>query len=250
MRIGILETGKVGPELAERHGDYPAMFERRLGAVAPDLDFFTVAVVAGEMPDAPGDAEGWIVTGSRHGVYDGLPWIEPLEDFLRACLAQGVPAVGVCFGHQILARALGGQAVKSEGGWQLGVKDYEVVARPGWMAALPDRFALRAVHQDQVVALPPGATVLAAGAGCPYAALAYGDPDRPGAISVQPHPEFDADYLADLLRLRAGSVYPAEEAAAAGASLARATDDEAWARLIAGYLRHAAPVAADRGASG
>ena len=144
------------------------MFERLLGAVDPGLEFATVRVVAGEMPAAPGQADAWLVTGSRHGVYDGLPWIEPLKAFLRACVAARVPVVGICFGHQILAEALGGRAVKSDRGWGLGVQDYEVVARPGWMADLPDRFAVSALHQDQVVALPPGATVLARSAHCAY----------------------------------------------------------------------------------
>ena len=122
MKIGILETGEVNPALRERHGDYPEMFERLLGAVDSSLEFAVVRVVAGEMPAAPGQADGWIVTGSRHGVYDELPWIAPLKAFLRSCIAARVPVVGICFGHQILAEALGGRAVKSEKGWGLGVQ--------------------------------------------------------------------------------------------------------------------------------
>ena len=139
MKIGILETGEVAAELKARHGDYPAMFAALLGALDPALDFATVRVVAGEMPASPRQVDAWLVTGSRHGVYDDLPWIEPLKAFLRACLAERVPVVGVCFGHQILAEALGGRVVKSDRGWGLGVQDYELTARPKWMAALPER---------------------------------------------------------------------------------------------------------------
>lgn len=240
MKIGILETGEVAPDLAARHGDYPAMFEAMLGAVDPALEFATVRVVAGEMPAAPGQADAWLVTGSRHGVYDDLPWIAPLKDFLRACVAEGVPVVGVCFGHQILAEALGGRAEKSDRGWGLGVQDYEVTARPGWMADLPDRFSVRAWHQDQVVALPPEATVLARSGHCAYAALAYGDPERPFALSLQPHPEFGRDYLDALLALRAGTVVTHEEAAGARASLDRPVHADVWARMIVDFLRRAA----------
>jgi GMP synthase-like glutamine amidotransferase len=250
MKVGILETGEVSRELAARHGDYPAMFVRRLGAAAPGLEFAVVRVVAGEMPAAPGQADAWLITGSRHGVYDDLPWIEPLKDFVRACIAARVPVVGVCFGHQLLAEALGGRAVKSERGWVLGLQDYDVTARAGWMAELPDRFALRAVHQDQVVALPPSATVLASSPGCPYAALAYGDLESPVAISVQPHPEFDADYTADLLALRAGTVFPAGQAAEARRGVAREAEDAAWARAIAEYLRRAVPSPAAQNGTG
>ena len=188
MKIGILETGEVHPDLKARHGDYPAMFEQLLAAVDPSLEFATVRVVAGEMPAAPGQADAWLVTGSRHGVYDDLPWIAPLKAFLRDCMAARVPVVGICFGHRILAEALGGRAAKSDKGWGLGVQDYELVAHPGWMEGLPERFAVGALHQDQVVALPRGATVLARSPHCEYAALAYGDPevarrDHPAAAS-------------------------------------------------------------------
>jgi GMP synthase-like glutamine amidotransferase len=240
MRIGILETGEVADDLRASHGDYPAMFARLLHAVDPALEFATVSVVRGEMPAAPTQADGWIVTGSRHGVYDGLPWIEPLKAFLLACLDEGVPVIGVCFGHQILAEALGGRVEKSARGWGVGVHDYEVRHRPRWLADLPDRFAVRAIHQDQVIELPPEATVLAASAFCPYAALAYGDPERPRAISLQPHPEFDAAFLDELLAARAGVVVPEALAAEARASLARPVDEAAWAGLIVDYLREAA----------
>ncbi|MCB1370769.1 MAG: type 1 glutamine amidotransferase, partial [Rhodobacteraceae bacterium] len=230
MKIGILETGEVHPDLKPRHGDYPAMFEAMLRSVDPGLEFTTVRVVAGEMPAAPTQADAWIVTGSRHGVYDDLPWIAPLKDFLRDCIAARVPVVGICFGHQILAEALGGRAVKSDRGWGLGVQDYEVVARPAWMADLPDRFAVRALHQDQVVELPPGVTVLAQSSHCPYAALAYGDPEAPQALTIQPHPEYGADFMDDLIALRAGTVIPEDIAAAARVDIRRAVHNENWAR--------------------
>ena len=240
MRIGILETGEVAEDLRARHGDYPAMFRGLLSQADPTLDFLTVRVVAGEMPARPQDADGWLLTGSRHGVYDGLPWIEPLEAFLRDCVAARVPVVGICFGHQLLAEALGGRAVKSDRGWALGVQDYEIVARPSWLTHVPDRFAVRALHQDQVVALPDDATVLARSPQCAVAAVAYGDPEDPDAVSLQPHPEFGAEFMDALLALRAGTAFPTEAADAARATLARPVDSDAWARLIVDYLHRAA----------
>lgn len=240
MKIGILETGEVAAELVGRHGDYPAMFAALLGALDPSLEFATVRVVAGEMPASPDQADAWLVTGSRHGVYDDLPWIEPLKAFLRACLADRIPVVGVCFGHQILAEALGGRVVKSDRGWGLGVQDYELTDRLDWMTSVPDHFAVNALHQDQVVALPEGVTVLARSAHCEYAALAYGDPDRPGALTLQPHPEFGPEFMDELLALRAGKAFPLEAAAEARASLGREVQAEAWARMIVDFLHLAA----------
>ncbi|TPE48288.1 type 1 glutamine amidotransferase [Amaricoccus solimangrovi] len=239
MRIGILETGEVAEDLRARHGDYPAMFRELLSAVDPALEFATIRVVAGEMPAAPSQADAWIVTGSRHGVYDGLPWIEPLKAFLRDCVASRVPVVGICFGHQILAEALGGRAAKSDRGWGLGVQDYAFVARPGWMADAPAHFAMRAVHQDQVTTLPPGATLLATSPFCEYAALAYGDPEAPDAISLQPHPEFGPEFMSELLALRAGRGFPMADYEAAKPGLDRPVASADWARWIVAYLREA-----------
>ncbi|WP_111431539.1 gamma-glutamyl-gamma-aminobutyrate hydrolase family protein [Rhodobacteraceae bacterium DSL-40] len=246
MKIGILETGEVRPELQGRHGGYPAMFERLLGAVDPDLEFITVRVVAGEMPASLHDADAWLVTGSRHGVYDGLAWIEPLKAFLRAAVEARVPVVGICFGHQILAEALGGRAEKSAAGWRLGVEDYRLTARPAWLEGLPEQFAMRAVHQDQVTRLPEGAHVIAGSELCPYAVLAYGPLEAPDAITIQPHPEFDAAYLDELIALGTGAVFPAPLATSARASLSRPVSNDAWARLIVGYLREAIVARAGR----
>ena len=239
MKIGILETGEVNPDLKARHGDYPSMFEALLGAADPSLEFAVVRVVAGEMPASPQEADAWLVTGSRHGVYDGLPWIEPLKAFLRQAVAARVPVVGICFGHQILAEALGGRAVKSDKGWGLGVQDYEVTAHPAWMAGMPEHFSASALHQDQVVELPPSATVLARSSHCDYAAIAYGDPEAPDAITLQPHPEFGPAFMDELLALRAGTAFPKEEADAARASLVRPVANADWARLIVAFLREA-----------
>ena len=134
MLIGILETGRVNETLIPHYGEYVPMFEAWLRPADPGLSYRAYATEDGEIPVSPTECDAWLITGSKHGVYDDLPWIEPLKTFLRGARAAGQPIVGVCFGHQILAEALGGQAVKSEKGWGAGVHDYEVVRRPGWMA--------------------------------------------------------------------------------------------------------------------
>lgn len=148
------------------------------------------------------------MSGSKHGVYEDHEWIPPLKAFIRAAAKMKRPMVGVCFGHQIMAEALGGRAVKSEKGWGLGPHGYDVIARPSWMSTAPDRLNIAAVHQDQVTELAPDATRLATSAFCENAALAYGDPERPYAISIQPHPEFTPEFTRDLINARKGSAFP------------------------------------------
>lgn len=237
MRIGIIETGKVNEALRARHGDYPAMFQALLGRADPALSFRTFRAVDGEVPAEPKACDAWLLTGSRHGVYDGLPWIEPLKAFLRAARDAGRPIIGVCFGHQILAEALGGRAIKSEKGWGVGVHEYEIIRRPGWMAGAPRRIAMHALHQDQVVDIPKDATVLATSPFCEYAMLAYGDPEAPDAISVQPHPEFGAEFMRELVMQRMGELIPREEGEAALCTLGRPVGAEAMAGWFVEYLR-------------
>lgn len=237
MRIGIFETGKLVPEIAARHGDYTALFRALLGPHAPEAEFLTVPVVDGEMPHDVTAVDGWIITGSRHGVYDDLPWIPPFREVLRACRDRGVPMAGICFGHQIMAEALGGRAEKAAQGWGLGVDRYEVTRRPDWMDGAGDSFAGLAMHQDQVTVLPPQTTVLARSAFCPYAALAYGEPEDPWAISVQSHPEFTPPLLADLIGLRRGVAIPDPVAEQALRSLSRPVGGADWARWIVRLFR-------------
>ena len=237
MLIGILETGKVNEALIPRHGEYPPMFAALLSPEGPELTFRSYATEDGELPESPAECDAWLITGSRHGVYDDLPWIEPLKAFLRAARVAKRPMVGICFGHQILAEALGGKAVKSDKGWGVGVHDYSVTCRPGWMEGAPNSISVHAFHQDQVVEVPEDATVLASSPFCEFAMLAYGDPEAPDAISIQPHPEFGTDYTRDLLDLRAGIAIPLDRADPAREGLGRSVNQQDFARWCVGFLR-------------
>ena len=156
MRIGILEAGVPPRALVDEHGRYDAMTARLLG---PDFATTSFRVQEGGLPARPEDFDGYVVTGSSAGVYDDLPWIAPLRAFLQVAKGRA-KLVGICFGHQIMAEAFGGRVVKSDKGWGLGLQRYEVKARADWMDEART-IAIPASHQDQVVALPPGARVLA-----------------------------------------------------------------------------------------
>ncbi len=229
MKLGILETGRP-PEGLESHGAYARMFERLLG---PGFDYVAYSVIDGVLPEAVDQADAWLVTGSRFGVYDDAPWIRHLEAFLRTAMADHVPVVGICFGHQLLARVQGAEVAKAEAGWGVGPHDYEVVARPDWLGDTGDRFRLNAMHQDQVLTLPPGATLVARSDFCPFAVLTYAD----RAMSIQAHPEFDNAYERALIAKRRGVVIPSERADAALAALDGAGETAPDAGKAAAWIR-------------
>jgi GMP synthase-like glutamine amidotransferase len=192
MKLGILETGYPPGNLADEFGDYPKMFERLLG---PGFAVEAYDVQAGELPDA-GAHDAYLITGSPAGVYDPLPWIDPLMQFIRS--VDGAKMVGVCFGHQVMAEALGGRVEKSDKGWGAGLHRYTVVRDERWIDTA-GTIAIPASHQDQVIVQPPSTNVVAASDFTPFASLAW--TDRP-AISFQFHPEFSADFAKALIEKR------------------------------------------------
>jgi len=184
MHIGILQAGHAPDPVAKTHGDYTDFFQSLLRD--HDLSFSTWDVVDMVFPDSPEDADGWLITGSRHGAYEDLAFIPPLEDFIRTVHASGRPMIGICFGHQIIAQALGGKVEKFAGGWSIGRREYTTPNGP---------IALNAWHQDQVVVAPKGSRTIASNDFCAHAGLIYGN----AILTLQPHPEIRDDIMRDYL---------------------------------------------------
>lgn len=222
MKIGILQTGLIPPDLEGKFSDYPSMFKDLLSGQG--FDFESWSVVEGEFPSGPEAADGWLITGSRHGAYEDLPWIPPLEDLIRGIVAADRPLIGVCFGHQIIAQALGGKVEKFAGGWAVGPQVYDF---PG------GKKTVQAWHQDQVVTLPKGAEVVGANDFCRYAALLY-----PGkAYTVQPHPEYGDAFIQGLINTRGRGVVPDAQLDAATARLGGPLDRAEIANQFARFFR-------------
>jgi len=225
MKIGILETGRPPGSLAQEFGDYPAMFERMLG---DGFELETFEVEAGELPRQGGAHDAYLITGSPAGVYESLPWIEPLQQFIRS--AGGSKMVGICFGHQIMAEALGGRVQKSDKGWGAGLHRYSILRSEPWMDAARE-IAVPASHQDQVIVRPPHTEVVAFSSFTEFAALNW--TDRP-AISFQFHPEFSPAFAKALIEQR-HDIVPNPDAAIA--SLEAPNDNARVAGWIQRFLK-------------
>jgi GMP synthase-like glutamine amidotransferase len=222
MLIGILQTGLAPDVLVDKSGDYPDMFETLLAGNG--FTFRTYRVVDGILPASVSECDGWLITGSRHGAYEDHPWIPRLEDFIRNSYAAHVPLVGICFGHQIIAQAMGGKVEKFSQGWAVGPTDYDFDG---------ETITLNAWHQDQVTRKPEAAKVIASNDFCANAALLYDD----RAFTVQAHPEFRSDFVDGLMQTRGKGVVPQDRMDKANARLSDALQDQTIATRIAAFFK-------------
>lgn len=225
MRIGILQCGDAPAALVAAHGTYGAMVTR-LVAEAGTCRIFDVTRC--QQPERVESCDAYVLTGSPAGVYEPHPWIAPLADFLLQARGR-TKLVGICFGHQMMAQAFGGEVVKSPKGWGIGVHRYDVVERAEWMDDSRS-VSVPASHQDQVVTCPPEARVVLSSAFTPYAGLDYGH-----AISFQCHPEFTPAFGADLIEARRARYGTLAEPALA--SYAEPDDRARLAQWIRRYLQ-------------
>jgi GMP synthase-like glutamine amidotransferase len=225
MKLALLQTGRPPGNLADQFGDYPSMFGEMLG---PEFDIESFDAEGGELPDDPDEHRAYLITGSPAGVYDPLPWIQPLQEFIRG--AKDSKLIGICFGHQIMAEALGGHVEKSDKGWGAGLHRYDVVRPKRWMDG-ETSIAEPASHQDQVVVQPPNTEVTVQSTFTPYAGLAW--TDRP-AISFQFHPEFSPAFAKALIEKRY-DIVPDPDAAIA--SLDAPNDSPRVAAWIRRFLK-------------
>ena len=200
MRIGILQCDHVKSKLQPKFGNYPEMFATMIHAQNPKHELLNFAACDAELPHHTDFCDAYVLTGSASSVYEDLQWIRDLEAFVRSLHQQKIPTVGICFGHQLLAQALGGETLKSSKGWGVGVARHRVVVNKDWMIPKVEEVKVLVSHQDQVTKLPPQAERILQSEFCPNAMFQLSE----HAIGCQGHPEFLPEYSHALMEMRKG----------------------------------------------
>lgn len=195
MKVGILNAIPSAGGTVDWQGTPVDAYIRFLEQARPGFEYAGFNVADGQFPDSVDACDVYIITGSPRGVYDLDPWIARLLDFLREAFRAGKKLVGICFGHQALAQALGGRAEKSEKGFNFGLKQFDVSGIKPWMNGRRDSCSLYFVHQDQVTRLPPGAEHLGGNTFCPNIFFTIGEQ----VLGIQGHPEFTRAIMEQLI---------------------------------------------------
>lgn len=195
MKINILLCDTFPGLLPDYIPSYASMFERLFDSVCPNTQYRVYRAMDGELPTTFAHGELYLITGCNLSAYDRVPWIEQLLDWIRQAHSERVKLVGVCFGHQMVAQALGGRVERSPKGWGTGIRQSDVVDDEA-LTFFPDgHLRLLYNHHDQVVALPPEATLVAHSAFCPIESFRIGH----HILTFQGHPEYVPEYNLHLL---------------------------------------------------
>lgn len=205
MRVLLIKTGSTVPNVKATRGDFEAWFADGLGVPSGALS--VVNVFEGEpLPEpAASDIDAVVITGSAALVTDAEPWSEATAAWLRRAHPLGIPTLGVCYGHQLLARALGGAVANNDLGRHIGTVDVSLTGegqRDPLFSRLPPVVHVPVSHVQRVVALPQGARCLAAADKDAYHAFALGN----HVWGVQFHPEFDAEIVRGYITARQGVI--------------------------------------------
>lgn len=198
MKIGLLVCATVSDTLIHLSGSIADMYCNLFSRHAPDIELEIYDVVNGDLPNVTGNLSGFLCTGSPCSVYDGHGWIKALKNFVQAAYHHEKKIVGICFGHQIIAEALGGNVSCSSRGWGIGVQEVDIHHTRSWMIPRAEKLNMLVSYQDQITKLPSGGALLAGNSHCRYFMYEV----QNVALGIQGHPEFDKSYAEALYTSR------------------------------------------------
>ena len=232
MKIGILNADTISPEWGKEYGQYPEMFSKIFWDVDSNIKFKTYEIQSNNFPQNINECDGYLITGSKADAYEDLPWILNLKSFVRTLDHHHKKIIGICFGHQIIAEALGGKVQKSKNGWHVGVdilkfnNEIPSYGKPG------EEIKLIFSHQDEVVAIPQTAKLLAGSQLCPNGFFTTNN-----VICFQGHIEFSPGYARALFSSRKELIGSAKYADACN-TLGEKTDELRVIQWILDFLKN------------
>lgn len=234
MHIAVLVTNTDQSAFAARHPRDAEKFTVLLRGVRPDWQVTTYEVTENEFPASLEGFDGLLIGGSPASVNDANHWIERLSGLIRQAFSAGVPMMGVCFGHQAIAQALGGKVGPNPDAFVLGTTETRFTARASWMPEDAREITLASAHGEQVTVLPTGAEILGESLTCPIAAYRIGTK----VFATQHHPEMTPQFLAALVEEFAPE-FPPGVGNRARASLAHAPEGPRFAEWIVRFFEQA-----------
>jgi len=232
MKAAILQCDNVLAKFQPQFGNYPAMIEQIFDGVDLPLSFDTYDCRQDQFPGDINEYDFYITTGSKASAYEDSAWIGRLIELVRQLDKQQKKLIGICFGHQIIALALGGKVEKSGNGWGIGIARNRIISRPEWMSDGPAEINILVSHQDQITGLPDDTILIAENDFCPFFIVQWGN----HFLSIQGHPEWNTDYSRTLINDRK-SIIPPDRIKAALNSLQIAPDNALFVRLIMEFVQ-------------
>jgi len=232
VKLGILETDHLDKTIQKKYGTYAEMFQKLFLPLMDQLVIQVYDVMHFEYPDTIDDCDAYLITGSKTSPYENKAWIRRLEEEIQTLHIHKKKLIGICFGHQLIAQALGGVVKKSDLGWGVGLSKQNILRKKNWMGHTEAVFQVLVSHQDQVIELPPGAEAIAGNAFCPNASFQIDQ----HILTLQGHPEFSPAYLRHLITGRR-AIIGTSRAEQALQSLHASNDHAKIARWILDFLK-------------
>jgi GMP synthase-like glutamine amidotransferase len=228
--IGILNAYHFDPTPGTYQDEYNRLIMAFAKKAFPDQQIRNYDIALGKWPASIDECDAWIITGSAKAAYDSDPWITELKKWILDLDRNKKKLVGICFGHQVIAAALGGEVTKSPKGWGVGVKDFKILKPQPWMKPALQQVHLLFSHQDQVTKMPDQAKLLAEDSFCEFQMYQIGE----HILTMQGHPEFSSAFAKARLISRKEKVAPETFEKAMG-SFENPKDDEVLAQWIRNF---------------
>lgn len=235
LRMAVLLTNDDTSAFAAHFPNDGHKVVQLLQPLRPDWTFEVLPVKDGVFPATAQTYDGYVITGSPASINDdALPWVGPLLDFIRTIDAARQPLIGLCFGHQAVAKALGGQVARHDEGWGLGTAPTHWHAPRSWMTPSKSSTTLMAAHNEQVTRMPEGALCIGGSDFCPIGSMLIGQ----HIWTTQFHPEMPLVFMQALLGHLADKI-DADTLARAHISLANDADGPLFGHWMVQFFEHA-----------